>query len=58
MDIPVLNHATERCLTSFCIKVDKSFLINLFPTELHNKGVRERKLGVSREGTTTYGKFV
>lgn len=56
MDIPVSNHATERCLTSFCVKVD--FLINLFPTGLHNKGAKERKLGVSREGTTAYGKFV
>lgn len=58
MDIPVLNHATERCLTSFCVKVDGSFLINLFPTGLYNKGARERKLGVSREGTTAYGKSV
>lgn len=41
MDIPLLNHATERCLTSFCAKIDGSFLINLFPTGLHNKGARE-----------------
>lgn len=41
MDIPVLNHATERCLTSFCVKVDGTFLINLLPTGLHNKGARE-----------------
>lgn len=41
MDIPVLNRATERGLTSFCVKVDGSFLINLIPTGLHNKGVRE-----------------
>ena len=58
MDVPFLDHATQRCLTSFCVTVDGSFVINLLPSGLHNKGVRESKLGVSREGTTAYGNFV